>query len=283
MDSTSKSHTESFSDSSDFPDLPDSPDSSGNNGGAGELPEPWLASKITQIYDLVEAGISSASVFTLYSSLIISTSIFTYITIYSIYVPIVQHTKPMYLQFDSSCQLNCSFPYAVVNFNDRIRLSFPLSRGQSYSFFVELEMPESDINWDQGMFMIRLRLIESQGKTLYDESRPAILQFRTLVTRLIKAFIYWPFLVTNYKNEMQTINVQLIDDYIEGAKYNFNKMDRAIVELITRDIQIYSARLKIKANLKGITYYMYHWSIISAAIGISTISGFLGIMSQPLF
>lgn len=221
---------------------------------------------------------NQASLVSLYSLLILSTSIFIYITIYSNYVPIVQHTRPAYLQFDSTCRENCSNPYAVVNFND-VRSSFYLARGQSYRFVLQLEMPESDVNWKQGMFMIRLRLIESQGETLYDISRPAILKYKTSLTRWINSLVWSPLSVINLKNEMQTMQIQLVDNYIEGAKFYFNKMDRALIEIMARDVQIYSAHLHILANLSGLSYYMYHWSISSATIGVTTLSAFLAILS----
>lgn len=222
--------------------------------------------------------VSQTSVITLYSLLIISTSIFIYITIYNTYIPTVRHTRPVHLQFDSTCKENCSNPYAIVHFND-VRSSFYLARGQSYRFVIALEMPESDINWNQGMFMIRLRLIESQGKTLYDISRPAILKYKTLLTRIICAIVYWPFLVTSFKNEMQTMHVQVIDNYIEGAQFYFNKMDRALVEILARDIQVYSANLHVIANLSGLSYYMYHWPISSATLGVATLASFMTLLS----
>lgn len=230
------------------------------------------------IYSLITGTANQASLVTLYSFLILSTSVFIYITIYNTYVPVVQHTRPVHLQFDSACHQNCSNPFAIVNFND-VRSSFYLARGQSYRFVISLEMPESDVNWGQGMFMIRLRLIESQGKTLYDISRPAILKYKTFLTRIIHAVVFWPFLVTSFRNEMQTMNVQLIDNYIEGARFYFNKMDRALVEILARDVQIYNAHLHVLANLSGLSYYMYHWPITSATIGVATLASFMTILS----
>lgn len=231
-----------------------------------------------QSFRKVSRLISQTPVLTLYSLIIISTSVFIYITIYNTYVPIVRHTRPIHLQFDSTCQENCSNPYAIVRFND-VRSSIYLARGQAYRFVIALELPESDINWKQGMFMIRLRLIESQGNILFDISRPAILKYKTLITRIIYAITFWPFLITNFKNEMQTMHVQVIDNYVEGAQFYFNKMDRALVEILARDIQIYTANLHVIANLSGLSYYMYHWPISSAALGVVTLASFMTLLS----
>lgn len=233
---------------------------------------------LEQIQQISAEIANQASLVSLYSLLIASTSIFIYITIYSNYVPVVMHTRPVHLQFDSTCETNCSNPFAIVLFND-VRSSFYLARGQSYKFVLQLEMPESDVNWRQGMFMIRLRLIESQGKTLYDISRPATLKYKTYLTRLINSLVWSPLHVTNFKHEMQTMQVQLIDNYIEGAQFYFNKMDRALVEILARDLQVYSANLHIMANLSGLSYYMYNWPVSSALLGVSTLAAFMSIIS----
>lgn len=233
---------------------------------------------VRMIRGYIRSLLSNTSLVTLYSLLILSTSVFIYITIYSTYVPTVKHTRPVYLQFDTTCQENCSNPYAIVNFHD-FKSSFYLARGQSYRFVLALDMPESDVNWKQGMFMIRLRLIESQGKTLYDLSRPAILKYKSFLTKIINALIYWPLFVVGLRNEMQTMHVQLIDNYVEGAKFYFNKMDRALVEVMARDVQIYSANLHVIANLTGLSYYMYHWTLTSATIGVSTLASFMTLLS----
>lgn len=238
-------------------------------------PPPSLSSYLRPrfVLDQVTEAANQVSIVTLYSILVLSTSIFIYITIYSTYVPVVQHTRPVHLQFDTTCKENCSNPYAIVNFND-VRTPFHLSRGQSYKFILALEMPESDVNWKQGMFMIRLRLIEAQGRILSDISRPAILKYKTLLTRIICALVYWPLLVTSYRNEMQTLHVILIDNYIEGSK-----MDRAMVEILARDIQVYSAQIYIQANLSGLSYYMQTWPISTAMVGITTLATFMALLT----
>lgn len=211
-------------------------------------------------------------------SLILSTSVFIYITIHKNYVPTVQHTKTVHFQYDSKCKDNCTNPYAIINFNDRS--DFYLSRGQSYRFVLVLDMPESNINWEQGVFMVRLRLIESKGRLLHDSARPAILKYKSSLTRNISAFLFWPLTVFNYKSEMQTLKVQLIDDHIQGAKFYLSKTDHALVEIIARDIQVYSARLEILVNLIGLSYYMYFWPLTSAIIGTTTIASFMIIISH---
>lgn len=211
-------------------------------------------------------------------SIILSTSVFIYLTIYRNYVPTVEHTRPVHFQFDSRCSNNCTNPVAIIKFSGA-RSTLHLARGQSYKFTLVLEMPESDINWNQGMFMVRLRLVESQGKTICDVSRSAILKYKSSLTKKISALFYWPLAVTNYRNEMQTLNVQLVDDFIEGAQFHFRDIDMAVIELLARDVQVYSAQLRFMVNLVGLSYYMYSWPITSAVIAITTLASFMGILS----
>lgn len=41
------------------------------------------------------------------------------------------------------------------------------------------------------------------------------------------------------------------------------------IEIQTRHIEIYSAKFSVNAQFSGIRYVMFHWPVISAAIGMS--------------
>lgn len=195
-----------------------------------------------------------------------------YIVIHQTHVPTVKHTEEVHIQYDSTCETNCSLPHGIVELKKQ--RSINLFRGQSYRFVIELEMPESETNYKQGMFMLRLRLI-LQGRSLHDSSRPTTLRYKSRIIRTLSALFYSPFLITNYKNEMQTLQVQLIDNYIEGYKYRFETLDIARLDVLARDIQIYSCRLHIIANLTGLKYFMHNWPVISAISGIIIVASIM--------
>lgn len=46
-------------------------------------------------------------------------------------------------------------------------------------------------------------------------------------------------------------------------------MTDVYVEVQARSIEIYSAALLINAHLSGMRYFMYHWPVTSAILGIS--------------
>ncbi|XP_014118471.1 PREDICTED: seipin, partial [Pseudopodoces humilis] len=64
----------------------------------------------------------------------------------------------------------CSFPSANVSLLGEHREKV-LLYGQLYRISVELELPESPVNRELGMFMVRLTCYGSGGKTLATASR----------------------------------------------------------------------------------------------------------------
>lgn len=206
------------------------------------------------------------------ASIILFTSIFIYIVIHQTSVPVVKNTEILHIQYDSTCKSNCSLPYATV------RTLAHLSRGQSYRFVIELEMPESEVNRKQGMYMLQMNLIQG-GRIVYHTSRPAALRYKSILVRILSGLFYAPLYVSNYKEEIQMLQVQMIDNYIEGAKFTYQNLDLLRLDILARDIQIYSCKLHIIANLTGLKYLMYHWQITSAVVGIVTVAFFITLLS----
>lgn len=52
--------------------------------------------------------------------------------------------------------------------------------------------------------------------------------------------------------------------------FQFHPITDIYFEVLQHDIQIYSAKLKIIADLGGLRYLMYHWPILSAFLGIGS-------------
>lgn len=141
-----------------------------------------------------------------------------YITFYYNFIPTLSYKKSVNFDFDSRCNQSCLNPSAYIDLRD---LSTPrlFSRGQSYKFFVNLNLPESDINWSQGVFMVRLYLLNAKGKVLSSGFKSAILKYKSLPIRLINVLAFWPFYVLNFMEESQSLSIELITDYIDNLNY----------------------------------------------------------------
>lgn len=87
--------------------------------------------------------------FSILSFAIFWCSTLIYITFYYNFIPTLSYKKSINFDFDSKCNQSCLNPSADLNLRDADTPKL-FSRGQSYKFFVNLNLPESDINWNQG-------------------------------------------------------------------------------------------------------------------------------------
>ncbi|XP_055926124.1 seipin-like [Argiope bruennichi] len=195
-------------------------------------------------------------------------SIFSYIFLYYLYIPAVAHVKPIHLKYDTSCLKGsiCSFPY------DNLTLVEPghyelLSGGQAYSIEIDLHMPESERNLNQGMFMIRLDMVSKQGDILQSSRRPAILHYRSPLFKTIYTLFFVPALLAGSLEEKQSFSVALFEKYVENCN---NPTHYAYVAIEAETAEIYSCSLKIHAQFTGLRYMMYYWPYLSATVGIGT-------------
>jgi len=145
-----------------------------------------------------------------------------------------------------------------------------------YIFAIDLHLPESDVNWSQGMFMIRIKLFDDNNRIAMNVAKPSIIRYKSPLTRIINTLFYWPLLVVGVMDEYQTISVTLIEDFVEGSYLNVGPVTYARIEIEARNIQISPPTvLRISARLTGLRYYMYYWPITSASFGTSTIAFFI--------
>ncbi|GBN12981.1 Seipin [Araneus ventricosus] len=193
---------------------------------------------------------------------------FSYFSLYYLYIPAAAHVKPVHLKYDISCPKGniCSFPY------DNLTLVEPghyelLSGGQAYSIEIDLNMPESERNLDQGMFMIRLDMVSKHGDVLKSSRRPAILHYRSPLFKTIYTLFFVPALLAGSLEEKQSLTVPLFEKYVENCN---NPTHYAYLAIEAETAEIYSCSLKIHAQFTGLRYMMYYWPYLSAAVGIGT-------------
>lgn len=202
-------------------------------------------------------------------------SAFIYSMFYYVYIPLILTTKEIYLEYDSTCDTNCAIPFARIPLSQYLS-NGEFTRGQMYRFEIDLHFPESDINWSQGMFMIRIKLFDNNQNIVRNDAKPLILRYKSPLMRIIYSLFYWPLLVIGFMDESQTFSLTLIDNFIEGSHKSYGPVTHALIEIEARSIQIFPPTiLRISAHLTGLRYYMYYWPIISALFGISFIAFFI--------
>ncbi|XP_078672454.1 seipin-like isoform X4 [Branchiostoma floridae x Branchiostoma belcheri] len=209
-------------------------------------------------------------------------SVFLYGSFYYAYMPTVSHVRPVYLQFSTDCDsVNsqqarlCSFPSANVSFtrdprrDPREKL---LAMGQVYEISLDLEMPESPVNQNQGMFLIELTFYTVKGEVSYKTARPTMLRYKSPLLQVLRTLVYSPLLVFGAAEQKQVLSVVLAEEFQEPAH---KQTVGVVVEIQTRNIEVYSAVLRVNAHFKGIRYLMFYWPVLSAVIGVGSVFSFL--------
>ncbi|CAH2098837.1 unnamed protein product [Euphydryas editha] len=214
------------------------------------------------------------AVVSVFLSAIMWISIFLYVVFYYTYMPNVTHMRPVHLQFKSCDEILgvCSFPSAHVQLTRR---SHMLMSSQSYRIKLLLEVPESQINKDLGMFMVCAQMRAAGGVLVSSSCRSTMLRYRSKIHQIIRTLVYAPLLIAGIDEEKQIIQVELFSDFQDDPNH---PVTDAYVELQSRFVQVFSSELQIEAHFTGLRYVMYYWPKISALIGISSNFFFVSLM-----
>ncbi|XP_070569666.1 seipin-like isoform X1 [Ptychodera flava] len=210
---------------------------------------------------------------TLILLLVLWISIFLYGSFYYAYMPTVAHVRPVYLQYSTCPEVDigkpgCTYPEANVTLLDKpLHGRQLLMRGQSYRIFVDLEMPQSPVNENLGMFMVKISFYSDGGEVTSVSSRPAVLHFRSLLLKILDTLFFAPFLLGGYSEEKQMLEVELFDKFQDSP---YKPVIGAVIEIHARRIEVYSSVLRIQAHFTGLRYLMFNWPILTAVVGVST-------------
>ncbi|KAK6182126.1 hypothetical protein SNE40_009882 [Patella caerulea] len=220
----------------------------------------WTVSKLK--YTVLKISvISGILVFLLWLS------IFVYASFYYIYMPHASHVNEAYFEFDV-CENGvgmCSFPTANVTFGKYGREEI-LRAGQTYRILVDLELPESPINQEIGMFMVKVQMYDRTGKLTARSSRSAVLHYQSFLLKIIKTLAFAPAFIAGLSEEKQTLQVEIFSAYVDDLNY---PSVGTLIEIQNKKIQIYSAKLNIFAYFTGLRYYLFYWPASSGAVGIA--------------
>lgn len=210
--------------------------------------------------------------------LLLWVSIFLYGSFYYSYMPTVSFSTPVHFYYTSDCDASqsaiCSFPMANISFmkNERDQV---LAFGQPYRISLELEMPESPVNEDLGMFMVKMSCYTRGGKTVTSAGRSTMLHYRSSLLQTLSTFMFSPLLLSGMAEQKQLIEVELFSDYKANS---YQPTVGAVIEIQSKRVQIYSSQLRIHAYFTGIRYVLYNFPLISAVIGVATNFAFLSVI-----
>ncbi|KAM8848989.1 seipin-like isoform 2-T2 [Synchiropus picturatus] len=227
-------------------------------------------------------------------------------------MPLAAYITPVHYYYRTNCDSPTAYPcsYPVANISLMDNQKHVLTLGQAYRISLLLEMPDSLMNQELGMFMIRTTCFSSNGEQLSSShsanqpqavstSRFSMLKYRSDLLRTIGTLLFIPAFITGISEQKQVLEVELFSDYVDNSvrKASVNLDARlcltspyippdkqyapcvtAIIEIMSNKVQIYSSELHIHARFTGLRYWMFHFPLLSALVGISSNFVFLSLI-----
>ncbi|KAL8291743.1 hypothetical protein RQP46_002001 [Phenoliferia psychrophenolica] len=118
---------------------------------------------------------------------------------------------------------------------------------QAYDVKLELTVPTSTRNVELGNFMVNLALVNGAGTTTHNVSRPSTLHYRSPLSQTLSTLS--PLSLLSLRSaDVQQITVPLIESTVLRSR---------------RAGRIYEAKIKFQAKMRGLSYIIYRYPILS--------------------
>ncbi|XP_058518890.1 seipin isoform X2 [Ochotona princeps] len=210
--------------------------------------------------------------------LLLWVSVFLYGSFYYSYMPTVSHLSPVHFHYRTDCDSSspslCSFPVANVSLaksgRDRV-----LMYGQPYRVTLELELPESPVNQDLGMFLVTVSCYTRGGRVISTSSRSVMLHYRSELLQMLDTLVFSSLLLFGFAEQKQLLEVELYADYRENS---YVPTTGAVIEIHSKRIQLYGAYLRIHAHFTGLRYLLYNFPMTCAFVGVASNFTFLSVI-----
>uniref|UniRef100_K3WY91 Seipin n=1 Tax=Globisporangium ultimum (strain ATCC 200006 / CBS 805.95 / DAOM BR144) TaxID=431595 RepID=K3WY91_GLOUD len=227
---------------------------------------------------------------TLGISFLFATATILYSLLYYLVIPSRLHEQEIFFDYGNHASLvaegsglghQLTLPTAKLNLLDPVHqwnaspvVKLPahpqqvLVPGVKYDIYIELTVPESRVNADIGMFMVSTTLKSTDGQYLASSARSAIVHDSHSLVRWIRVGALAVLHALGLTEPAQVLDVLAINGIMESKTH---PLTTAEITLNHPAIQIYSAKLTIIAQLSGVRYLMYHWSVSTAVLVILNI------------
>jgi seipin len=152
-----------------------------------------------------------------------------------------------------------------------------LAPGQRYFFELVLTLPESDINKQLGVFMVKVELRSVDRTLLASSKQHSMLPYESsIVTLFRKTMLILP-LAFGLMSETKSVTLLLFDHYtdisdkkpVSLVEVTLGVPNPAAFPTTLQTIQIHSAELRYGKEMNAIQSLLRHWQYLFAIIVIS--------------
>ncbi|XP_068182133.1 seipin-like isoform X2 [Antennarius striatus] len=214
---------------------------------------------------------------------------FLYWSFYFSYMPRTAFSFPVYYYFRTGCESPTSFlcSYPVANISLMRKNLHMLTFGQIYQISLHLEMPDSPANQQLGMFMIKSTCFSVDGGSVSSSShtgsllvsgsssRFAMLRYRSDLLKYLEMLLLLPAFLGGVAEQTQMLEVELFSSYMNSP---YDPATFVFIEIVSNKVQIYSSQLHIHAVFTGIRYFLFHFPLLSAVVGVFSNFIFLSLL-----
>ncbi|XP_015460858.3 BSCL2 lipid droplet biogenesis associated, seipin, like isoform X1 [Astyanax mexicanus] len=205
-------------------------------------------------------------------------AIFLYGSFYYSFMPTASFITPVHFYYRTDCPTPhhsiCSLPMANFSLLKNGKKQV-MTYGQPYQITLELEMPESPVNEQLGMFLVKMSCYSSDGQVVDTAARSTMLHFRSSLLNSLGTLAFFPLLLMGATEQKQYVLVELYSSYVDNS---YKPTVGAVVEIYSQQVQIYKAQLYIHAHFTGIRYILYNFPLASAVVGVLSNFTFLSML-----
>lgn len=105
----------------------------------------------------------------------------------------------------------------VANLNLFDRPGESLHYGQEYSLALVLEVPESDWNFDLGMFGVTVEIVDIENRKIVTYKTMGTLVYKSVLLRYLTTLVNFPWYLMGRFEQKQTIALTLKENFIDNA------------------------------------------------------------------
>ncbi|XP_041800342.1 seipin-like isoform X2 [Chelmon rostratus] len=209
--------------------------------------------------------------------LLLWTATFLYGSFYYSYMPKAAFSTDVHYYHRTDCDSPASFlcSYPMANISLMRNKKRVLTVGQAYQISLQLEMPDSLVNQELGMFMIKIACFSQDGGQVASSARSTMLRYRSDLLRYLGTLLFLPAFLSGVTEQKQVLEVELFSDYMDDP---YVPSATAVIEILSNRVQIYSSHLYIHAHFTGIRYLLFNFPLLSALVGVSSNFVFLSLL-----
>lgn len=92
-----------------------------------------------------------------------------------------------------------------------------LHYGQEYSLALVMDVPESDWNFDLGMFGVTVDIVDIESRKIVTYRTMGTLMYKSALLRFLTTLVYFPWYLMGRFEQKQTIALSLKENFIDNA------------------------------------------------------------------